>query len=337
MLVGYALLDGFDLGAGTIHLFVARSDRERQAVLASIGPVWDGNEVWLIAGGATLFFAFPAVYASGFEGFYLPLMCVLWLLVLRGIAIEFRGHIESLVWQPFWDVVFAGASALLAFFFGTALGNVVRGVPIDTSGFFFLPLWANLLASPTSGILDWFTITTGLGSVAALVVHGALWVAMKTGDEVAHRAQRAADAAWRVVLVISGLLVIIVPLVQPHFRNRFAADPWGFVFPGLAVAGLLGVKLFNRAGRFKSAFAASSLYIAGMLTSAAFGLYPYLLPSSIDPAAGLTVYNSAAPDHGLRVGLLWFVPGMVLVMAYFAFVYGYFARGTRGGEEGYYY
>src|ERR1700741_1163965 len=133
MITIYVLLDGFDLGAGAIHLLVAKTEKERRQVLASIGPVWDGNEVWLIAAGGTLFFAFPALYASSFSGFYLPLMIVLWLLILRGVSIELRGPTDSPVWKPLWDVVFAGASALLAIFFGAALGNVVRGAPIDAS------------------------------------------------------------------------------------------------------------------------------------------------------------------------------------------------------------
>src|SRR6267154_6497 len=130
MIAGYVVLDGFDLGAGIIHLFVARTEQERRRVLASIGPVWDGNEVWLIAGGGTLYFAFPLLYASSFSGFYLPLNMVLWLLVLRGIGIEFRMHIENQVWQSLFDGFFAISSALLAVFFGAALGNVVRGVPL---------------------------------------------------------------------------------------------------------------------------------------------------------------------------------------------------------------
>src|SRR5664280_2475398 len=134
MIAMYVVLDGFDLGAGAVHLFVARTDAERRAVLRSIGPVWDGNEVWLLAGGGTLYFAFPALYASSFSGFYLPLMIVLWLLILRGTSIEFRNHMQRLVWQPLWDAVFAAASALLAIFFGAALGNVVRGVPLDRAG-----------------------------------------------------------------------------------------------------------------------------------------------------------------------------------------------------------
>src|SRR5512144_2031442 len=143
MLAGYVILDGFDIGAGIIHLFVAKNDAERRAVLASIGPVWDGNEVWLIATGGTLYFAFPALYATSFSGFYLPLMMVLWLLVLRGISIELRNHVAGPVWAPFWDVVFSVSSMLLAIFFGAALGNVVRGVPLDAQGRFFEPLWTD--------------------------------------------------------------------------------------------------------------------------------------------------------------------------------------------------
>src|SRR5678815_5497257 len=148
MVTAYVVLDGFDLGAGAIYLLVAKTADERRMVLRSIGPVWDGNEVWLIAAGGALYFAFPALYSSSLSGFYLPLMIVLWLLILRGISIEFRNHIESLVWHLFWDAVFAGSSALLTIFFGAALGNVVRGVPLDHAGDFFLPLWTDFTAGP---------------------------------------------------------------------------------------------------------------------------------------------------------------------------------------------
>src|ERR1700736_5699994 len=143
MIATYVLLDGFDLGAGAIHLLVAKTDDERRQVLAAIGPVWDGNEVWLIAAGGTLYFAFPRLYASSFSGFYLPLTIILWLLILRGVGIEFRAHIENRVWQEFFDVIFSIFSILLAVFFGAAWGNVVRGVPLDSTGYFFEPLWTN--------------------------------------------------------------------------------------------------------------------------------------------------------------------------------------------------
>src|SRR5271154_4264294 len=143
MIAVYVLLDGVDLGAGAIHLLVAKTDDERRQVLASIGPVWDGNEVWLLAAGGTMYFAFPSLYASGFSGFYLPLIMVLWLLIVRGASIEFRNHIRSDVWQPMLDFLFCASSLSLAVFYGAALGNVVRGVPLDATGYFFEPLWTN--------------------------------------------------------------------------------------------------------------------------------------------------------------------------------------------------
>ena len=205
MIAAYVLLDGFDLGAGAIHLVVARTDEERKQVLSSIGPVWNGNEVWLIATGGVLYFAFPPLYASGFSGFYLPLMIVLWLLILRGIAIEFRDHIHSEVWDPVWDFLFCTSSLLLCVFFGAALGNVIRGVPLDASGYFFEPLWTNFQLGAKTGILDWYTILVGLLALAALIVHGALWVAMKTTGPVHDRSLRMARLIWwAVVGLIAG-------------------------------------------------------------------------------------------------------------------------------------
>src|SRR6202050_1482902 len=190
MLAVYVLLDGFDLGVGIIFLGVARTDSERRTVIACIGPVWDGNEVWLIAAGGTLFFAFPVLYASSFSGFYLPLMMVLWLLILRGASIEFRNHVESAVWIPLWDFLFCASSLLLAIFYGAALGNVVRGVPLDGSGYFFEPLWTNWRLSEETGILDWYTVLVGVLALLALMMHGSLWVHVKTSGAVNARGGR---------------------------------------------------------------------------------------------------------------------------------------------------
>src|SRR5271168_5080236 len=162
MLAVYVLLDGFDLGAGVIHFIVAKTNEERRQVIASIGPVWDGNEVWLLAAGGTLFFAFPVLYSSSFSGFYLPLMMVLWLLILRGLSLEMRSHVDVDLWKQFADGVFAIASGLLAIFFGAALGNVIRGVPLGADGYFFLPLWTNFRVDTNTGILDWYTVLTGV-------------------------------------------------------------------------------------------------------------------------------------------------------------------------------
>ena len=221
MIAVYVLLDGFDLGAGAIHLLAAKTDQERRQILASIGPVWDGNEVWLLAAGGTLYFAFPALYASGFSGFYLPLMMVLWLLILRGSSIEFRNHIQSAVWDPFWDFLFCGSSLLLAVFFGAALGNVVRGVPLDASGYFFEPLWTNFRLGEETGILDWYTILVGVLALLALVMHGGLWVQMKTSGEVSSRAGKLAARSWWGVLALTATITGITFRVQPQVLAYF--------------------------------------------------------------------------------------------------------------------
>src|SRR5271154_7371455 len=187
MLAAYVVLDGFDLGVGIIYLFVARTESERAQALRSIGPVWDGNEVWLLAAGGTLFFAFPLLYASAFSGFYLPLMMVLWLLILRGISIEMRSHSHDPLWRTFFDGVFAFASTLLALIFGAALANVVRGVPLGADNYFFLPLWTNWRTGPNPGILDWYTVIGGAMALLALSLHGALYLAQKTVGDLEQR------------------------------------------------------------------------------------------------------------------------------------------------------
>jgi cytochrome bd ubiquinol oxidase subunit II len=321
MLATYVVLDGFDLGAGALHLWLAESSAERKAVLASIGPVWDGNEVWLLAAGGTLFFAFPGLYASSFSGFYLPLMMVLWLLILRGVSIEFRNHIESAPWQTFWDTVFSGASILLAIFFGAALGNVVRGVPLDTNASFFLPLWTDFSPGRDAGILDWYTVLVAVAALLVLAHHGALWVALKTEGALEERAKRAAERLWWGVLVAAVAVTWASFGLQPHLAESFATRPWGYIFPALGAAGLL----FTRLWKGSAAFWASSLLIGGMLASAAFGLYPYVLPSNDDPAQSLTIQNTAASPYGLSVGLVWFIPGIALAAVYFIYTYRKFS------------
>jgi len=328
----YAVLDGFDMGVGIVYLPAARTDAERRTLLNSIGPVWDGNEVWLLAGGGTLFFAFPAAYASGFSGFYLPLMMVLWLLILRGTAVEFRNCIANPVWTPFWDVVFAGASALLALFFGAALGNVLRGVPVDANGNFFLPLWTNFRLGPEPGILDWFTITIGAASVATLAMHGALWVTMKGDGSLQQRARNIASLSWLAVVVLSFILLLIVPLIRPHFAQRYADRSSGLIFPILAFASLVGIRIMTRTDRDAAAFLCSCAYILAMLAAAAFGHYPYLLSAVSDRQAGLTIFNASTSSSGLSIGLYWFIPGVMLAGTYFVFAYRHLLGRTGQAE-----
>ena len=332
MIATYVLLDGFDLGAGAIHFLVAKTSEERRQVIASIGPVWDGNEVWLVAAGGTLYFAFPSLYASAFSGFYLPLMIVLWLLILRGLSIEVRNHVGGDVWIPLWDFVFSAASLLLAVFYGAALGNVVRGVPLDQSGYFFEPLWTNWRLSEATGILDWYTVLVGVCALAALVMHGALWVQMKTAGVVNERAARLAKQAWWGAVLLTVIVTVVTFGVQPQVRINFLARPWGFVFPVFAIGGLTDVRWNLARRREVSAFVASCAYLAGMLMSVVFGIYPMVLPAR-DAVHSLTVTNAEAGEYGLKVGLAWWVIGMILAALYISIVYRLFV-GKVATERG---
>ena len=195
MVTAYVVLDGFDLGAGIINLWVARSHDERRLVLRAIGPVWDGNEVWLLAAGGALYFAFPLLYASSFSGFYLPLMIVLWLLMLRGIGVELRSHVNDPLWWSLFDFIFSLSSLLLAIFFGAAVGNVIRGVPLNSDHYFFEALWTDFAVGPNPGILDWYTLLTAVLAFATLTTHGAHYIALKTDGDVCLRARRVAGPA----------------------------------------------------------------------------------------------------------------------------------------------
>src|SRR4051794_26202146 len=275
MLTMYVLLDGFDLGAGAIHLAAAKTDDKRRMVIRAIGPVWDGNEVWLIAAGGTLFFSFPLLYASSFSGFYLPLIIVLWLLMMRGLSIELRGHIDNPLWSSFWDGAFFLGSGLLAIFYGAALDNVVRSVPIGEDGYFFQPLWTDFSpTSPNPGILDWYTVLTGLLALSTLVVHGANFIAVKTEHELNTRSRRAARLGWFSTLALTALTTITTFYLRPGMLFAFTERPWGIVLPVMALGGLVGMIYFNLKGQDRASFLSSSAYILGMMTSTAFAVYP---------------------------------------------------------------
>ena len=200
MLAGYVVLDGFDLGAGALHLIAARTGAERRTVLESIGPVWDGNEVWLLAAGGTLFYAFPLLYASSFSGFYLALNIVLWLLVFRALGIEFRMHLGHPLWCAFFDGAFSVASILLIIFFGAALGNVLRGVPLGADHYFFAALWTNFRPGPNPGILDWYTVLCAVLALVSVAVHGALYLILKSEGALNARLRTIVKRLWPALL-----------------------------------------------------------------------------------------------------------------------------------------
>ncbi|HLY07759.1 MAG TPA: cytochrome d ubiquinol oxidase subunit II [Planctomycetota bacterium] len=338
MLTVYVVLDGFDLGAGLVHLWVARTPQERATVIRTVGPVWDGNEVWLLAGGGALFCAFPLLFATAFSGFYLPLMIVLWLLCGRALGIELRHQIDHPAWTAIWDAVFSCSSGLLALFFGVALGNVVRGVPIGEDGSFFEPLWASFEPGAASGILDGYTVLTGLTAAAALAHHGSLWIVTKTDGPVQDRARRSAEVLGWVTAALSIAATIWTKFVQRQPEFLFGAatvNPWGYLFPLLAAIGIGASLWFRRRRRDLAAFLASAAFLAGMMLTVAFSLYPTLLPSSTDLSRSLTVHNASAPDAGLRTALRWWIPGILPVIGYFVFVYRRFAGKIDLSEHGY--
>lgn len=324
MLAAYVVFDGFDLGVGAIYLLVAREESERSQVLRSIGPVWDGNEVWLLAAGGTLFFAFPLLYATAFSGFYLPLMMVLWLIILRGVSIELRGHSTDSLWRTFFGGVFCIASTLLAIFFGVALGNVVRGVPIGSDGYFFLPLWTDLRTGANPGILDWYTVLAGLLALSALSLHGALYLILKTQGSLAERAVALAKRTWVSTILLSVLGIPATIVARPASFTDYLRHPIAFIFPAAAFLSLVATRYFVARRSELASFLSSCSYLASMFLGAAFGLFPVLLPTTTGDGRDITLEKALTGMHTLRIGLIWWSLGICLAIMYFVLVYRMF-------------
>jgi cytochrome d ubiquinol oxidase subunit II len=326
MLAVYVALDGFDLGVGILHRFVARTDEERQTVLGAIGPVWEGNEVWLVAAAGVLFMGFPKVYSAAFSGFYLALMIVLWLLILRGIAVESRSHLDNPLWREFWDTTFSVASALLAVVLGAALGNVVRGVPLDATGSFAIPLFTNFQPGERPGIFDWYTAVVGAFTLCALAGHGALYLVWKTTGLVQTRSRAWARTAWLVVAPLWVLVTLATAWIQPNIYRSLFDRPW---LPGivlLMVGTLYGVFRFLKREQEMAAFLSSSAFLLCLMAATLAGNYPFWLRSTLDPAYSLTAVNAASERDALGVGMIWWSLGIILAVGYFSYVF----RSFRG-------
>jgi cytochrome d ubiquinol oxidase subunit II len=334
MLAVYVVLDGFDFGAGILHRFVARTEEERRTVLAAIGPVWDGNEVWLVAAAALLFLAFPTVYSAAFSGFYLALMIVLWLLILRGIAIESRSQQENPLWREFWDTTFSLASALLAVVLGTALGNVVRGVPLDATGSFAIPLFTDFQPGVQPGIFDWYTTLVGVFTLCVLAGHGALYLVWKTTGPVQARSRAWARKAWLAVLLLWALVTLATAWIQPTVCTNLFTRPWSLGFVLLMLGGLLGVFRFLKREQELAAFLSSSAFLLGLMAATMAGNYPLWLRSTLDPAHSLTAANTAAESYALQVGLVWWSVGITLAGGYFVYVFHSFRGKVDAGAAG---
>lgn len=323
MLAMYVVLDGFDIGAGALHLILGRTDEERRKIMKSIGPVWDGNEVWLLATGGVLYFVFPQLYASSFSGFYLPLMMVLWLLMGRAIGLEFRTHIDDGIWASFFDSVFSIGSLLLAIFYGAALGNVVRGLPLGPDHYFFLPLWTNWNVGAHPGVLDWYTVLSGVVALVALCMHGANYLVCKTDGELNARARKTSLILTPVLIVLTLLSMFATLAIHPGILANYNALKIGYAIPLLVFVSLIGVIVFQKVGKEVAAFVSGALYLVFMLVGAVYALYPVILPS-IDPQYSLTIQNSITSGYALQVGLRWWILGILIAIGYFVFLYRMF-------------
>ncbi|MFN9787691.1 MAG: cytochrome d ubiquinol oxidase subunit II [Planctomycetia bacterium] len=312
----WVVLDGFDLGAGALHLVVAREERERRSVLAAIGPFWDGNEVWLLALGGALFLAFPAVLATAFAGLYMAVFLITWCLVVRGLSLEVRSHVAGREWRAFFDVLFSVSSMLLPLLFGVALGNVLRGFPIDASGQFSLGLFGDFDARGASGVLDWYTVLVGAMALVSLAHHGALWLAHKAAEPVRARAARFAGRAW----IAAALLWLACGIATQHLRPELMATAWSrplsLTLGLVAIASFGASFLLARRGRAGLAFLTSAGFLVALLAATAAAAWPTMLHSTLSASWSLTAINSATPAEGLRTGLVWWSLAFPIALAW---------------------
>jgi cytochrome d ubiquinol oxidase subunit II len=320
-LIAYAVLDGFDFGAGALLLFVGKTDAERQRVIQSIGPFWDGNEVWLIASGGVLFVAFPRALATVFPAFYLAFFLVLWCLILRGISIEVRGHLRDGMWRSFWEVVFALSSTLLALLFGVALGNVVRGVPIDETRHFTMPFFTNFSPFGRVGLLDWYTVSIGLFAVVLLAVHGAVFLSWRTLGELESRTRGLAVRLSWVALISFVAISVETWFVRPEFFASLGKRPLAWAFSAVAAGGVAALVTGLKQKRDLRAFLGSTAFMVGILAATAAALYPTLLVSTIASEHSLTAQAAAGPPKGLAVALVWWPVAFALAVTYFAILF----------------
>jgi cytochrome d ubiquinol oxidase subunit II len=302
----YFMLDGYDLGLGSLLPFLARNETDRRIIHRAMGPFWDGNEVWLITAGGVTFAAFPTTYAMMFSSLYSPLMLILFALIFRGVALAFRGEVDNPRWKAFWDGCLVVGSFLPALLFGVAFANIFRGLPIDAAGIY----QGNLFT-----LLNPYGLAGGVLFVCLFLVHGSLWLAVKSEGDLQARAGAMASRLWPVLLVVAAMFLLGTRTNTPLFNN-YLARPVLLLIPTLAVASLIYTYVLIRKAAWWKAWFASSLTIVSITLFGVVGLYPNLFPSRLDPAASLTAFNSASSPLTLKIMLgvaLTFVP---LVIAY---------------------
>ena len=321
LLAGYAILDGFDLGVGMMHLFIARTDRDRRILLNTIGPVWDGNEVWLLTGGGAIFAAFPKVYATVFSGFYLAIMLLLTALILRAVSLEFRSKVESPAWRRLWDGAFAFGSFLPAVLFGVAIGNVMRGVPIGSDGEF---------AGTFLGLLNPFSLAIGLLSTAMFLMQGATWLTLRTDGELRARAAAVRRGAWLAFVVLWASTTFWSRSEAPHLWTNYDG-PETWLAPAVFV---LATALYPLTSGVRS-FVFSSVAIASLIAVMGQALHPYMVPSLGNLANSLTIQNASSSALTLKVMLTIALIGMPFVIGYTIWIYRGFMHPVVLDEHSY--
>ena len=317
----YFMLDGFVLGTGMLHNVLGKNDGERRVIINTVGPVWDGNEVWLITAGGATFAAFPTTYALMFSYLYTALLLLLFALIVRGVSFEFRSKEEGKVWRKSWDSAILVSSFLPALLFGVAFGNIFAGLPMDVAGYHGSLIY----------LLNPYGLLTGILFVLLFLVHGALYLSIKTVGDLSRRAHSTADKIWPALLVVAVLFLAYSKFATRLYDNYLAA-PYLLAVPLLAVAALIGIRVLSARGNPLGAFASSCTTILMVVFTGVIGLFPNLIPSNIDPAYSLTIFNSSSSPYTLRimtVVALVFVP---IVIAYKIWVYRVF-RGKVTVEE----
>jgi cytochrome d ubiquinol oxidase subunit II len=314
LLTGYAVLDGFDLGVGALHLFV-KGDYNRRIMINSIGPVWDGNEVWLVTGGGALFAAFPIVYATVFSGFYTAFMLLLFVIIFRAVAIEFRSKNESPRWRRNWDVAFSVSSILIALIMGIALGNVILGVPIMSDGEAYIGFWS--LFNP-------YAVLVGITTVALFMMHGSIYVVMKTEGEL-HDKIRGWIRNTIIFFVISYVTTTMATLIYlPHMITPFKNHPEFFLVALLNMLAIANIPREIYKGRDGRAFLSSCFAVVALMALFAIGMFPNLVPSSVSSEFSLTIYNAASSQKTLGIMFLMAIIGVPFVLAYTISIYWIF-------------
>jgi cytochrome bd ubiquinol oxidase subunit II len=333
MLIVFVVLDGWDIGAGALHLIVARTDAERREVIAAIGPLWSWHEVWLIAAGGTFILAFPQIMAAAFSGFYLALWMVLWSFILRGISIEVGGHIHDRMWQAGWDFVFAVSNVLLAVLFGAALGNVIRGVPVDASGKFSMALFTDFGVRGRVGILDWYTLSVAVFATLLLAAHGATYLRFKTQGPVHARSTRWARRLWTLTAVFFVVITLQTGFVRPELFGAMGVRPLAWPALALIAVGVWALWSGLRGTNELRAFAGSCAVIVGLLSAAAVSMFPVILHSTLAAEHSLTAYGGATSGRGLLVALIWWPIAFILAVAYFVVIMRSYRGKVRPADD----